>query len=224
MPSAAAVIRAVGLVAAALGLDGCLYDPDEPCSAHQKRSDSGNCVCVAGAIPAGPIEGCRPCGDHEVAAGTTCTCAEGYARPDPGSPCAPVPAGLGAACQVGGPGCADATYDTCHAIDEGEGAGYCTSAGCEGSEECPDGHACADDGDGTYCKRPPTGQGAPCVSADDCAGFEASYCETIQLRVCLVEGCAVSPDSCHVGWTCCDLSALGLDQTLCVPDGQCPTR
>ena len=221
MPPRAAPIRAVEL-AALVGLAACLYDPDEPCSPFQERSEGGDCVCEAGAVPRGPTEGCQPCGDNEVAAGATCACVEGYARPDAGSPCAPVPAGLGVPCQVGGPACADETYDTCHAMDRADG--YCTSVGCTGSEECPGDYACTDDGDQRYCKRPPTGQGTPCESAADCAEFEATYCETVLAHMCLVEGCTVSPDSCHEGWTCCDLSTLGLDETLCVPEGQCPTE
>lgn len=223
MPSSDAT-RIAGLVASALVLGACLYDPDEPCSPYQERSEGGNCVCVADAVPRGPTEGCEPCGDNEVAAGTTCACVEGYARADAESPCEEVPAGLNVPCEVAGPGCADETYDTCHAIEGGEGAGYCTSAGCAASDECPDGYACADEGGEPYCRRPPTGQGVACQSPDDCADFEATYCETFQLRVCLVEGCVLSPDSCHEGWTCCDLSPFGLDQTLCVPEGQCLTQ
>jgi hypothetical protein len=126
-------------------------------------------------------------------------------------------------CDPGGLACADETYDTCHAIAEA-GAGYCTSAGCEDSDGCPDGYACEEGGEGSYCKRPPTGQGASCQSPDDCAGFEATYCESFQLGVCLVQDCTVSPDSCHEGWTCCDLSSLGLDETLCIQDGLCVTQ
>jgi hypothetical protein len=124
---------------------------------------------------------------------------------------------------VGGLACGDATYDTCHPIEGADGAGYCTSAGCADSEECPDGFACSDEGGERYCERPPTGQGAACQSAADCADFEATYCESFQRGVCLVQDCTVSPDSCHEGWTCCDLSSVGLDETLCVQDGLCVT-
>jgi hypothetical protein len=39
-----------------------------------------------------------------------------------------------------------------------------------------------------------------------------------------VPGCSVdSPLSCSEGWSCCDVRKLGLNMTLCVPEGECPT-
>jgi hypothetical protein len=70
----------------------------------------------------------------------------------------------------------------------------------------------------------PTGIGTPCSSHADCASFDATYCESFQSHQCLIEGCAVSPDDCPTDYECCDLSSFGLENTLCVPDGQCPTR
>jgi hypothetical protein len=210
------------LVAAALiaGLVGCLYDPDDVCSRNQKLHE-GVCVCVDGAILAEDRDGCTLCGADEVVSGDSCACSEGYARSDEGAPCEPLPAGLGADCTPGGVPCADDNFDYCRPLDEA--TGYCTSSGCETSEDCEAGHACADDGELTFCKRPPTGQGMTCDSAADCTGYEATYCESFQAHICLVSGCTVSPNSCHEGWACCDLSALGLNETLCVEQGACPT-
>src|SRR6266545_2841032 len=214
-PSSRHASAALVLVA----LTACLYDPDDVCGPNQEQSELNVCECVAGTVPASA--GCAMCGDNEVPAGSVCACVDGYARPADGEPCAPLPAGLGEACDSGAAPCADATYSLCRTTDGT--SGYCTSSGCETSDDCPAQYACTDDGDTRYCKRPPTGQGLPCQSADDCAGYEASYCETYQAHVCLVSDCTVSPNSCHEGSECCDLSSLGLAETLCVEEGLCPT-
>lgn len=202
------------------GLGGCLYDPDDVCGANQEVR-SGVCECIASAVPAEDGDGCAPCGPDEVAAGTACACRDGYARAGEDEPCEPVPAGLGAACTPGGVACSGEDDSYCRAT--AETSGYCTSSGCATSADCPTGYACAQDGELTFCKRPPTGQGTACDSSADCAGYEATYCETFQAHICLVPGCTLSPDSCHEGWECCDLSTLGLDETLCVEEGSCPT-
>ena len=66
----------------------------------------------------------------------------------------------------------------------------------------------------------PTGEGQPCVSDADCAGFDASFCELFVSHTCLVRGCSVAPDSCSSGRECCDLTAFGLP-TLCLGAGLC---
>jgi hypothetical protein len=220
MTTAGRVPRLRATAALLACLPGCLYDPDDVCSPNQEIQ-SGRCVCVEGAVPAEDGEGCTPCGAHEVVSGDTCACMDGYARVDDAAPCEPIPAGLGAACDPGGLTCSDQDYDYCHQTDDA--AGYCTSAGCASSQECPPGYACAEGDTGRYCQRPPTGQGLACESSADCAGYEASYCETFQAHICLVSGCSLSPDTCFEGWQCCDLSSLGLDLTLCVEQGLCPT-
>jgi hypothetical protein len=213
---------AASLALVVLGLGACLYDSGDVCGPNQVLSALGVCECVAGAAPAEDGAGCTMCGENEVPTGTACTCIDGYARLAAGEPCAALPAGLGEPCDSEGAPCADATYSLCHAIEAT--TGYCTSADCETSDDCPSGYACSDEeGGGTYCQRPPTGQSVPCDSAQDCAGYDASYCETIQGHVCLVSGCTQSPGSCFEGWGCCDLSSFGLEETLCVPEGQCPT-
>ena len=204
-----------------LGLGGCLYDPDDLCSANQEANDRGLCTCVAGAVPVSATEGCEPCGEHEVVAGEECVCLEGYARAAGGEACVIVPAGLGERCDSGSVPCADEVYDYCRPFEGSEG--YCTSTGCASSDDCPTGYVCDEDGATRYCQRPPTGQGAACETSADCAGYEASYCEVFQAHICLVSDCTVSPDSCQEGWTCCDLTSLGLPETLCVEAGLCPT-
>jgi hypothetical protein len=69
--------------------------------------------------------------------------------------------------------------------------------------------------------RPPTGVGEPCDSSEDCAGTDATYCETLVSQTCVVEGCSVEANDCFVGEECCDLTAFGMP-TLCVPEGRCP--
>lgn len=70
---------------------------------------------------------------------------------------------------------------------------------------------------------PPRGLGASCSSHDDCADYDATYCESIQLGQCLVRGCQLAPDDCYQGWECCDLSSFGFQDTLCLPEDSCPT-
>ena len=40
------------------------------------------------------------------------------------------------------------------------------------------------------CTAPPTGQGMACEAAEECEGFEASYCEALFINACLVDECA----------------------------------
>jgi hypothetical protein len=126
--------------------------------------------------------------------------------------------GLGDACDTDA-ACVVDPYTYCQ-LTAG-GAGYCTTKDCSDSSECTGGYACALDVTPSYCERPPTGQGAACESADDCASFEATYCETRQGHVCLVQGCTLGGNDCFSGWQCCDLSAF-LGAVLCIPEGNCP--
>ena len=66
----------------------------------------------------------------------------------------------------------------------------------------------------------PTGEDMPCSSSADCAGFEATFCDTFVTGTCLVSGCTVVPDSCSAGKECCDLSSFGLPP-LCIAAGAC---
>lgn len=140
-----------------------------------------------------------------------------HARPSEGDGCELVPDALGRMCDPAVPSC-DSEYPTCHASEDS--AGYCTNE-CATSEECTGGFVCDTSTEPGYCQRPPTGVGRSCASSADCASFEATYCETLQSHVCLVEGCTKSPNTCFQGQDCCDLTVVGLP-TLCVPAGTCP--
>lgn len=192
-------------------LAGCIIDMDDRCGANMEPTEWG-CDCVDDAIytEAGT---CELCGEHEVASGNSCECAEGWFRPAEGEACIEA-GGLGASCDPDGEPCEDPTYEVCRASNYD--GGYCTNT-CTTDADCVGGYAC-DEG---TCERPPVGQGQACESQDDCADLEATYCETYFLKQCLVPDCTTEPDSCFAGWECCDLSDYGMDRTLCVEAGAC---
>lgn len=196
----------------------CTYDPDDRCGPNEELVDDGQrCVCVAGAAmtPAG----CVMCGPNEVAGATSCECAPGYTRAESGA-CEEAPmSGLGAPCDDATP-CLDPDAAYCQA--DASGSGYCTTTDCAESP-CTGGYACDESVSPSVCLRPPLGQGMPCTSDMDCAGTDATFCDRVESNSCLVRGCSLSPDDCFIGWACCDLSSLGLRETICVPEGECPT-
>jgi hypothetical protein len=203
------------LLTGGLFAGACTFDPDDRCDAHQEAyGDGERCVCEEGT--AFTESGCVPCGEHEEPGSNGCVCVSGYTRPSEDAACEPAPEALGAACDADHP-CGDATYSHCQpAADE---TGYCTTAGCTSSADCSGGYACDTSTAPTVCKRPPTGLGKSCAGAADCAEGEATFCDTFQTHQCLVQNCSLSPNDCFVGWTCTDLSSLGLPVTLCVPEG-----
>lgn len=220
-------ISALGMLIAfssLLGLSSCLYDSGNRCDSGQAYdANAGLCVCTGNFIAgtkADGSQGCVACAEHEVAKNDACGCEEGYQRPTPDGACTIVPDALGLACKTD-KDCTDSTYDTCHLLDDG--SGYCTNVGCA-RDECTGGYACDTVANPSYCARPPVGAGNSCKSDFDCAGTEATYCETIQSHVCYVEGCAVDGNDCP-GKECCDLSvpSLGtIKKTICVDLGACP--
>jgi hypothetical protein len=202
----------------ALLASSCLYDANDRCDPSQRfDADSGVCLCIGNTVPG--AHGCVACPAHELAQSGSCSCEIGYARPPAGGDCALIPAALGAACDPSGNDCSNSAYPTCQAV--ASGGGYCTSSGCASNADCSGGYACNTSGSASYCQRPPTGVGQTCTSSADCANSEATYCETLQSHVCLVQGCSKSPDDCFSGNACCDLTTLGLP-TLCLPAGACP--
>jgi len=219
-------ISALGILigfSSLLGLSSCLYDSSDRCDAGQAfDSSAGLCVCtgntIAG-IKADGNQGCVACPEHEVASNDACVCEDGYQRPSPDGACIVVPNALGVACESD-QDCADAVYDACHLLDDG--SGYCTNLGCaEG--ECAGGYACDTVATPSYCARPPVGAGKSCASDDDCAGTEATWCETFMTHVCYVEGCALDGNDCP-GKECCDLSVASfgtIQKTICVDPGTC---
>ena len=79
--------------------------------------------------------------------------------------------------------------------------------------------------DGPRSEHPPSGLGQACSLSDECAGNQASYCETVVAKSCVVNDCAPDPNRCYGDWLCCDIGLLG--QSLCIPpseleDGNCP--
>ena len=207
-------------IAALVAIAGvaCVYDPDHRCGPDEEFID-GYCVCPAGKVAmAGGA--CVACGANETAKGGKCVCAAGYARATPDAACTPS-VGLGDDCDTAAKACATAAYPVCHAT-RGT-AGYCTKGGCTTDAECPTSYACRQENGASHCARPPIGEGKTCNGDADCAGTEATFCESSQLKQCLVEGCDPgAAASCSSGHRCCDLTKLGLAKTLCLPTTVCP--
>lgn len=211
---------AVFLLPALLG-GGCVYDASDRCGPSQEISPVGACVCLAGLVLKGTA--CEPCPAHETEQEGLCVCDSGYERLAEGQACeAIIEVGLGTSCSSSKP-CADPLFNTCRT---GSAAGdYCTREGCATSEDCDSGYACNTRGPTTFCERPPVGQGTACLSNDDCAGTDASFCDSYVSKACLVPDCSLELSDCFEGWECCDLSGFplpGVPKTLCGPAGQCP--
>jgi len=219
-------ISAVGMLVAfssLLGLSSCLYDSSDRCDDGQAfDSKAGLCVCTGNTIAGTTEKGnpaCVACPEHEVASNDACVCEDGYQRPTPEAACMIVPDALGLACQSD-QDCTDETYDTCHLLDDD--SGYCTNTGCAAGE-CTGGYACDTVATPSYCARPPDGAGKSCADQEDCAGTEATFCETYVTHVCYVEGCALDGNDCP-GKECCDLAISSggvVRKTICVDSGTC---
>jgi hypothetical protein len=109
--------------------------------------------------------------------------------------------------------CADPLLSYCYAT--ATGAAYCTSPGCTSAADCPTGWFCDLTLTPSVCRHPPTGEGTPCAAPADCAQFEASYCETMVSKSCLVSGCNPQLNNCDDAHLCCDFASFGLP-SLCV--------
>jgi hypothetical protein len=202
----------LGLMAA--GGSGCVLDSSDRCGPNQiiaPDTEMERCVCAPNAALVGTA--CILCGENEVPGGAGCACAPGFARGTDGA-CAPVPAGLGVACSASMP-CTDATFN--HCATSANGQGYCTTTGCTSNDDCTNGYAC-EPGATPYCRRPPVGGGMSCTSNNDCAGTEATFCDTLFQHACIVEGCQVSPNNCFSGTVCCN---VGLPMPICIPGTAC---
>ena len=199
---------------------GCLVDLNQRCGENQHYdAENVNCACDSGFALQGTT--CAPCAENEVGSPDGCVCADGYVRPAPEDACQPKTDALGMACDTQSAPCADATYSHCQTT--AGTSGYCTSTGCGGAADCADGYACDKTTSVPYCRRPPVGAGQSCAAAADCAGTEATFCDTMVTHQCRVQGCTLSPDDCFSGTECCDLSGFGLPQPICVQAGTCPT-
>ena len=200
------------MLAASIGLGGCLYDPDHRCGPAMTFSEATlTCVCDANAIPA--TGGCKRCADDEVATGGKCGCAYGQIK-NADDVCVTT-TGLGAPCDTMTAPCGDATYSRC--VVKGTGTrGTCTNS-CSTNNDCSATYTCATWETSPYC-RTFEGAGTRCSSAADCTG-DAKYCDTFMTHVCLVSGCSLSAQDCPRGTRCCDFSRFGAG-TLCA--GGCP--
>ncbi len=218
---AAARWRTVWLaLGGALLAPGCLVDLDDRCGAHQRYDqDSEACLCDGDFARQG--DGCVRCGENETGSVDGCVCVAGFSRRNAESPCVAT-AGLGEACAADAD-CGD-EYDYCAKPADAD-EGYCTASGCSTEADCPTDYGCNLRQEPRFCERPPKGLGTACTSNQDCASFDASYCETVSAKACLVNDCAPDPSKCHGDWVCCDIGLLS--QSLCIPpseleDGNCP--
>ena len=71
----------------------------------------------------------------------------------------------------------------------------------------------------------PTGEMSPCTSSDDCAGFYATFCQTLQApSICLIQGCATGERRCVGSSICCSFPSfppLAVTNGICVPADSC---
>jgi hypothetical protein len=215
---ASVVLRLSGLVLLGLVLSvapvACVYDGDNRCGPHQVLLSEDRCACDDDYIP-GP-GGCVPCGENERASNGSCVCVDGFARAADNAACAEIPAELGADCDTDSTPCPDGSkYPLCHVVNGT--SGYCTST-CADSGDCDGGYKCHQNGSDSFCRRPPIDYGNSCQTADDCAGGEATFCETIQSHLCLVPCEAGKTDGCFEGDVCCDFAIF---HPICVPSNAC---
>lgn len=197
-----------------------------PCGAHEVPGTSG-CVCAPGYGRASADAACVACAENEVSGASGCECASGFSRPAPGQACAPCDAatgtcagasgGQGASCEPQTKPCTDSTNSYCYVTGQ---AGYCTKQGCTSNADCSGGYACDTKVSPAVCRKPPVGMGTACTSNDQCAGTEATFCDSVVTHACAVQGCSLSPDDCYPGYVCCDLSKYGMPITLC-SSGSC---
>jgi len=195
---------------------GCIISGDK-CDAHQVKvedDDFALCVCEPGAAPNSNGVGCTPCGKNREVQNGVCTCTEGF-----------VPAADGDGCEASDIGASCIQDDDCASSSPYGVANktqpYCSSSGCSSNSDCPGGWTCEASNDTRYCRKPITGLGVQCTTNDNCAGFEANYCENLQTHTCILQGCAVQDVVCPSEWLCCDYSALlGAPLSTCISPSQ----
>ena len=214
-------ISATGLLLAFISTgfaSSCLFHSSDRCDPGQiYNADAGLCECDNSAGRVTGEHGCVACGEHQVVKADVCKCENGFELID--SECQPTT--LGHAC-ASDADCTGPHYDSCHILSES--GGYCTNTGCKNDDACSDGYACDTSAEPAYCARPPTGDGEPCQSSIDCAGTDATFCETFTTHVCYVEGCSLTANDCFGGKECCDLTGLSgglIKKQICVKAGAC---
>lgn len=196
------------------GLSACVLEVKNKCGENQRFFED-SCLCVVGA--ALTSQGCILCGANEAPVGSECSCVVGYERTSADAACTQRTSKLGIACDTIAAPCADPKHSRCQ-LTSGT-AGYCTMDNCNAALPCEGDYACDTNGASPYCRRPPIGLGKMCAGAQDCAGTEATYCESFRTNQCFVEACTTSPNNCFPGLECCNIALLG--KTLCLPTGGC---
>ena len=192
---------------------GCVYDADDRCGPAMKYDAIANvCTCADNAVADGL--GCRSCAPDEVTSNGACTCASGEAK-NAGGICERV-AGFGDACTTASD-CSNAKYSLCAPATAGSSAGTCTST-CTTDDDCAASQTCATWEAQPYC-RDYKGLGKSCSAQEDCAGTDATTCDTILSHQCIVTDCSLDSPACPRGTQCCDLSAFGFG-TMCAEE--CP--
>jgi hypothetical protein len=95
-----------------------------------------------------------------------------------------------------------------------------TAEGCRpaSAAPAPAGDDVSEDGGAAGEDEPagPEGLGEPCTTNADCAGTDATFCDTLITQSCLVEGCALGGSDCLPGYECQDLSMFGAAGNVCV--------
>ena len=99
--------------------------------------------------------------------------------------------------------------------DAGDDASVPDGVVCTEEADCPTEEYCDLTLSPPQCLPPPTGEGAPCETHADCAGFEADFCENYGSFTCLVQNCSPEANNCSDEYLCCDFAWMGLP-SLCV--------
>lgn len=207
---------AVGALISLFGAACIIDDGDGACGKNQRRvtgNSSYYCECETGFILQGST--CVACGVNETSQDGRCVCQAGFARASAEEQCAM--SSFGAACTTNAQ--CSGSSPTC--LKGSGGSGFCTNA-CASSSDCQLGYLCdAYDGQ-KVCSKAPAGYSDACTASSECTK-EATYCEAIQSKVCLVTCGKSAP--CPGDWSCCEISLLGV--AICVEpkglmSGMCP--
>lgn len=228
----------------ALAGSSCMYDKNKPCGddwdVDKDANGNPRCVCPEGSVYS--PTGCIECGEHQIVQGAACVCEEGFimgsdntcqeAPPDTSTTSSTTGAGgtgnssssgttgeSGAAGAAGEGGAGDSTSTESTTTDGGSTTSTTGSAPeCAANDDCDPTEIC----DAGVC-RLPTGWGSACDTNDQCAGFEAGWCDTYQ-HACTVSDCTSTPKTCPAAYDCCDLTGFGAGFTImCIPAGFCTT-
>ena len=85
--------------------------------------------------------------------------------------------------------------------------GTCSCA--PGFQRAPTGGACVPRKAGGAPATLPMGEGRLCSSASDCAGTDATFCQTlIEPHICITQGCMDDPSRCAGSRVCCEFPGV----------------